>query len=95
MKARWAGYFELLYEAGAPAVKLDGSGVTIPIADPPINCDPSLFVEKQAVVKWLKWGKASGICGIDAELLKAGGNAVLVSMHASSVLCLEHRHHPN
>ena len=33
----------------------------------------------------LKCGKALRICGITAELLKAGGNAVLVSLHA--VLC--------
>ena len=33
----------------------------------------------------LKWVKAPGICGIHAELLKAGGNAALVSLHA--VLC--------
>ena len=36
-------------------------------------------------MKWLKMGKAPGICGIHAQLLKAGGNAVLVSLHA--VLC--------
>ena len=30
-------------------------------------------------------GVSSGICGIHAELLKAGGNAALVSLHA--VLC--------
>ena len=39
----------------------------------------------QAAVNRLKWGKAPGICGIHAELLKAGGNAALVSLHA--VLC--------
>ena len=38
--ARWAGYFEWLYQADPPAVELDVRGVTIPIADPPINCDP-------------------------------------------------------
>ena len=42
-------------------------------------------METQAVVNWLKWGQASGICGIHVELLQAGGNAVLVSLHA--VLC--------
>ena len=78
MKARWAGYFEWLYQADPPAVKLDFRGVTIPIADPPINCDPPLFAEAQAAMNRLKWGKAPGICGIHAELLKAGGNAVLM-----------------
>ena len=42
-------------------------------------------METQAAVNRLKWGKAPGICGIHAELLKAGGNVVLVSLHA--VLC--------
>jgi len=64
---------------------LDVRGVTIPIADHLINCYPPSFVETQAVVSWLKWGKAPGICGIHAELLNAGGNAVLMSLHA--VLC--------
>ena len=45
VKARLAGYFERLYQADAPAVELDVRGVTIPIADPPINCSPPLFVE--------------------------------------------------
>jgi len=64
---------------------LDVRGVTIPIADPPIKCDPPSFVEAQAVVNRLKCGKAPGICGIHAELLKAGGNAALDSLLA--VLC--------
>ena len=56
VKARWAGYFERLYQADPPAVKLDVRGVTILIADPPINYGPPSFVETQAVVNWLKWG---------------------------------------
>ena len=42
-------------------------------------------METQTAVNRLKWGKAPGICGIHVELLKAGGNALLVSLHA--VLC--------
>ena len=42
-------------------------------------------METQAAVNRLKWVKAPGICGIHAELLKAGGNAALVSLH--EVLC--------
>ena len=49
VKARWAGYFERLYQGDSPAVELDVRGVTIPIADPPINGDPSLFVETDCV----------------------------------------------
>ena len=85
MKARLAGYFERLYQADPPAVELDVRGVTIHIADPPINFDPPPFGETQAVVNQLKWSKAPGICGIHAELLKAGGDAVLILLHA--VLC--------
>ena len=45
VKARWAGYFERLYQADPPAVELDVRGVTIPIADPLINCGPPSFVQ--------------------------------------------------
>ena len=54
VKAHRAGYFERLYQADPPAVDLDVSGVTIPIADTSIYCDPPSFVEKQAVVNQLK-----------------------------------------
>ena len=83
VKARWAGYFERRYQADPPAV--DFRGIAYPIADPPINCDPPVFVETQNVVNRLKWGKAPGICGIHAEHLNTGGNAVLILLHA--VLC--------
>ena len=85
VKARWAGYFEQLYQADPPAVELDVRDCIIPLADPPINCDPPLFVETQAAVNRLQWGEAPGICGFHAELLKAGGIAVLMSLHA--VMC--------
>ena len=81
MKARWAGYFERLHQADPPAVKLIVRGITIPISDPPFNCDPPSFVETQAAVIRLKWSKAPRISGIVAELLKAGGNSVLMSLH--------------
>ena len=86
MKAHWASYFERMYQGNPPAVNFDVRGVTIPIADPPINCGPPSFVETQATVNRLEWSKAPGICGIHAELLKADGNAVLVSLH--TVDCL-------
>ena len=56
VKARWAGYFERLYQADPPAVKLYVRGVTIPVADPPINHGPPSLVETQAAVNRLKWG---------------------------------------
>ena len=60
VKALWACYFEQLYQADPPAVELDVSGVTIPIADPPINCGPSSFVETQGVVNRFKLVKLPG-----------------------------------
>jgi len=39
VKALWADYFDWLYRADPAAVELDVRGVTITIADPPINCD--------------------------------------------------------
>ena len=75
----------LFRQADPPDVELDIRNVSIPIADLPINCDPPSFVETQAVMNRLKWGKAPGICAIYAEHLKAGGNIVLVLLQA--VLC--------
>ena len=45
VKARWAVYFERLYQADPPAVTLDDRGARITVADPPINCGPPSFVE--------------------------------------------------
>ncbi|WP_209300514.1 hypothetical protein, partial [Lonepinella koalarum] len=36
-------------------------------------------------MKQLKGGKAAGVCGIHAELLKAGGDTALLSLHA--IIC--------
>jgi len=83
VKACWTGYFERLYQADLPAAELDVRGVTIPLAAIPINCGPPSFVET-GCDESVEMGK-SPECGIHAELLKAGGNAVLVSLHA--VLC--------
>ena len=83
VKGHWAGYFERLYQADPPAVEFDVKGVTLPIADPPTNCDPPSFVETQAGVTRLKWVKAPGIYCIHAELLKAGENAVIMLLHAA------------
>ena len=44
VKARWAGYFERLYQADPPVVEFDVRGVTIPIADHQINSGPPSFV---------------------------------------------------
>ena len=56
VKTRWAGYFERLYQSDPPAVELDVRGVTIPVADPPTNCDPPSLVETLAVVNLVERG---------------------------------------
>ena len=56
LKACCASYFERLYQADRPAVELDVRGVTITVADPPINCGPPSIVETQSAVNRLKWG---------------------------------------
>ena len=56
VKARWAGYFEWLYQADPLADELAVRGVTITVADPPINCGSPSFVETLAAVNRLKWG---------------------------------------
>ena len=94
MKACWAGYFERLYQADPPAVELDVRGVTIPVADTPINCGPPSLVETQAAVNQLNGGKAPGIL---ASMLNSQGRWRCCThvVACSSVLCLERRHHPN
>ena len=76
MKARWTGYFDRLYQADPPAVKLDARGVTLPIADPPINCDTPYFVETQVVVNRFKWVKHLGFV---ASMLNSSLHAVMCS----------------
>ena len=82
IKTRWAEYFEQLYKVDPPAVRLNTVNVVAPVPNPPLSCDPPSLAEVGAAVKQLKGGRAPGCCGIHAELLKAGGDAVLESLHA-------------
>ena len=51
-------------------------------ADLPIDkAAPSIDEVKEAVAK-LSGGKATGICDMSAELLKAGGEAIIHGLHA-------------
>ena len=79
---RWAGYFEQLHKADPPARELVSRDVTPVVADPPISCDPPDLEEIRAAVRQLRGGRAAGICGIQAELLKAGGEAALLALHS-------------
>ena len=75
--ARVAGYFEELLEADPPPTAVDWAGA-VPIApDPAIDTRPPHRKEVERALAQMKSGRAAGICGIPAELLSAGGDAVL------------------
>ena len=81
VKARWAGYFEELYRADPPSRELPADAVQALVADPPVSCDPPTLDEVRKALSQLKDGKAPGVCGVYAEMLKAGGEAALLSLH--------------
>ena len=81
-RARWAEYFEQLYMADPPTSQLPVAGQRPLVADPPIDEAPPSIDEVRRAVARLKGGKAAGVCGIAAELLKAGGEAMIHGLHA-------------
>ncbi|XP_069975905.1 uncharacterized protein [Penaeus vannamei] len=52
---------------------LEAVSVETQLPDPPISEDPPSLTEIRRAISKLKTGKAAGICGIPAEMLKAGG----------------------
>ena len=71
-----------LYILHPPSGQLRTAGLQTLDADPPIDeTAPSIGDVKEAVAK-LRGGKAAGICNISAELLKAGGEAMIRGLHA-------------
>ena len=93
VKAFWAGYFKRLSQADQQAVELHVSGVTVPIADPPVNCRAPSCVEPQAAMNRLKWDKAPGIWSIHAEFFQGWWKCCTRVITCSFVLCLEHKQH--
>ena len=74
--------FEQLFTVDPPSEQLRTAGLQTLDADPPIDeTAPSISDVKEAVAK-LGGGKAPGICNISAELLKAGGEAMIRGLHA-------------
>ena len=75
-RERLAEYFEELYNVPPPAERLAGGvqrAVVAPV--PPIREDPPSCQEVERVASELKGGRAAGVCGIPAELLKVGERA--------------------
>ena len=81
MRGRWAEYFEGLYRAEPPGRELSAEGVTAVVADPPISCDPPTLEETRRALDQLRDGRAPGVCGIRAEMLRAGGFVVILWLH--------------
>ena len=79
---RWAEYFEQLFKINPSSRRLQTTGIQVMVADSLINeAAPSIDEVKEAVTQ-LTGGKAAGICIISAELLKAGGEAMIHGLHA-------------
>ena len=78
----WAEYFEQLFKVNPLSGWFQTTGLQVMDADPPINEALSSFDEVKEAVAKLRGGKAAGICNINAELLKAGGKAMIRGLHA-------------
>ena len=55
------------------------------VRDAPVSCDPPILEKTRRALNQPKSGKASGGCGIYAEMLRAGGAAALLWLH--TLLC--------
>ena len=78
----WAEYFEQLFTMDPPSGQVQTAGLQTLNADPPSEeTAPSIEDVKRPVAK-LRGGKAAGVCNISAELLKAGGEAMICGLHA-------------
>ena len=82
VQVRFAEYFEQLYQVDPPTASMDVDDVMVPLPDPPISEEPPTLTEVREAISKLKGGKAAGICGIPAELLKSGGEPMVRGLHA-------------
>ena len=88
--ARWAEYFEQLFTVDPPSGQLQTAGLQMLDADPPIDeTAPSIGNVNEAVAK-LRGGMAAGICNISAELLKAGGEAMIRGLQHAVLTAVWH-----
>ena len=78
---RWAEYFEELHGADPPSRGLPAEDTPPLVPDPPVSIDEPSLAETRKALGQLKGGKAPGVCGVYAEMLKAGGEAALRWLH--------------
>ena len=77
--AHWAEYFEQFFKVNPPSGRLQTTGLD---DDAWINKAATSIDEVKEAVAKLSSRKAAGICNISAELLKAGGKAMIRELHA-------------
>ena len=80
-RGRMAEHFGGVYRLDPPSCELSTEGVGILGADPPVSSDPPTLEEVRKGLGQLKDGKAPGVCGVYAEMLKAGGDAAILWLH--------------
>ncbi len=85
VRARWAGYFEQLYKADPPVCEGHMGECPQSTCAPSVDADPPSLEETRKAVAQLKNRRAAGVSGISPELLKNGGEAVLLRLHV--VIC--------
>ena len=78
---RWAEYFEELHGADPPSHELPADDIAPLVPDPPVSIDEPTLAEIRKALGQLKDGRAPGVCGVYAEMLKAGGEATLRWLH--------------
>ena len=78
---RWAEHFEELHGADPPSRMLPAEDAVPLVPDPPVSTAEPTLAEIRKALGQLKDGKAPGVCGVYAEMLKVGGEATLRWLH--------------
>ena len=76
----WKEHFERLLSASTPDQEFPDGDLQYPEASPDISTEPPSAGEIRRALGKLKNGKVPGICGVTAEMLKAGGEAVILQL---------------
>ena len=78
----WDEYFEQSFTVNPESGRLQTAELQVVDVDPPINEAPPSTNEVKEAIARLMGGKTADICNIRAELLKAGGEAMIRGLHA-------------
>ena len=70
-----------MFQVEPPTDSFEVGDVAIPLPDPRISEESPTLTEVREVISKLKHGKAVGFCGIPADLLKSGSDAMARGLH--------------